>query len=98
MTENGDESLLELHAVVTGRVQGVGFRAAVRHQAKEQGITGIVRNLDDASVEIIAQGDRLHLEAWLSELPKNTWPARIQHIDQNFRKIHTPFTDFNIVH
>lgn len=44
-------------AIVTGRVQGVWFRAHTRDKARELGVAGSVRNLPDGSVEIIAQGE-----------------------------------------
>ena len=44
--------------VVSGRVQGVGFRFFVREAAQREGIAGSVWNRDDGSVEIEAQGDR----------------------------------------
>ncbi len=46
-----------LHAVVRGRVQGVGFRWFVRQRARELGVRGWVRNRTDGSVEIHAEGD-----------------------------------------
>ncbi len=45
-----------VHFVITGRVQGVGFRRFVQHHANVLGITGFVANLDDGSVECVAQG------------------------------------------
>jgi acylphosphatase len=41
---------------VRGRVQGVGFRYFVEHSAKQLGIRGWVRNVDDGSVEVYAAG------------------------------------------
>ena len=42
--------------VVRGRVQGVAYRASTQHKARELGLTGWVRNLEDGSVELEAQG------------------------------------------
>lgn len=50
------------HAVVTGRVQGVGFRWFARERAKRLGLKGWVRNRPDGSVEIVAMGETSHLE------------------------------------
>jgi acylphosphatase len=46
-----------LHARVTGRVQGVGFRVTTARVGRELGVTGWVRNDSDGSVEVWAQGD-----------------------------------------
>lgn len=57
---------------VTGRVQGVNFRASSRQQAEPLGITGYARNLADGSVEVLACGDEDALERfvrWLHEGP-----------------------------
>jgi acylphosphatase len=43
--------------VIAGRVQGVGFRFFARDAARLDGIRGLVRNLDDGTVEIYAEGD-----------------------------------------
>ena len=42
--------------VVTGRVQGVGFRWFVRHAAERLGLSGHARNLPDGTVEVVVQG------------------------------------------
>lgn len=48
---------------VSGRVQGVAFRATTRDEARRLGLTGWVRNLDDGRVELVAQGDTDALDA-----------------------------------
>ncbi len=45
-----------VHAHVTGVVQGVSYRASTRRQAERLGLTGWVRNRDDGSVELVAEG------------------------------------------
>jgi len=72
----------------SGRVQGVGFRATVRHLACGYDVTGTVRNLCDGRVELVAEGTRDELKDFLkgiaeSELsgfiakPHETWqPAQ----------------------
>jgi acylphosphatase len=46
-----------MHVYVSGRVQGVYFRATTRDTANELGVDGWVRNLDDGRVEAVFEGD-----------------------------------------
>lgn len=46
-----------VRVIVTGRVQGVAYRASTVFEARARGLTGWVRNLADGSVELEAQGD-----------------------------------------
>lgn len=55
-----------IHLKITGRVQGVFFRSKTKEKADELELTGWVKNCDDGSVEVFAQGD----EAKLNELEK----------------------------
>jgi acylphosphatase len=57
---------------VSGKVQGVFFRASTREQALRLGLSGSARNLADGRVEVIAAGDDESLErlaSWLQEGP-----------------------------
>ncbi len=53
---------------VTGRVQGVGFRAFVKARADERGIQGWVRNLSDGSVEILSLVSKDLRSPWMETL------------------------------
>ncbi len=53
---------MRVHIVVTGRVQGVGFRHFTATRARALGLTGTARNLPNGHVEITAEGDRAALE------------------------------------
>lgn len=58
--------------VITGRVQGVGFRAACRRVARAHHLTGYARNLVDGRVEVLACGTHSSvawLERWLARGP-----------------------------
>ncbi|WP_254274103.1 acylphosphatase [Haloarcula marina] len=46
-----------VHVYVTGRVQGVYYRATTRDTAREHGVDGWVKNLDDGRVEAVFEGD-----------------------------------------
>lgn len=55
-------------AVVSGRVQGVGFRFFAERAAREARVTGWVRNLPDGSVETVAEGPQEAVEKYLGRL------------------------------
>jgi acylphosphatase len=55
-----------LHLVVSGRVQGVYFRQSTAEQGRALGLEGLVRNLPDGRVEVVAEGERARLEALLA--------------------------------
>jgi acylphosphatase len=58
--------------IVSGRVQGVFFRASTQEQAEKLGLTGWVKNRRDGKVEALACGSRQQLEqfeTWISNGP-----------------------------
>jgi acylphosphatase len=55
----------------SGKVQGVGFRATVRQVACGYEVTGTVRNLADGRVEMIAEGMKPELEAFLTGITES---------------------------
>jgi acylphosphatase len=64
--------------VVSGRVQGVFFRASTQTEAERLGIAGSARNLADGRVEVIAQGSDAALEALETWLYKGPPSARVE--------------------
>ena len=69
--------MAELHVVVTGRVQGVGFRWFVRQEARRVGVAGWVRNLPDRSVEVAARGEQNSIAALERALREGPDGARV---------------------
>ncbi len=85
-----------MHAIVEGRVQGVGYREYVRLQAKRLNLTGWVRNLPDGQVEVMAEGENsaiTHLEILLEKGPAL---ARIDDVHPRYADTTGEFTDFEI--
>jgi acylphosphatase len=66
-----------LTAVVSGRVQGVGFRYWVRREAESLALTGTATNLPDGGVEIVAEGSREACETLLAALQSNATPGAV---------------------
>lgn len=63
--------------LVSGRVQGVGFRAATRSEALRLGLTGQARNLRDGNVEVIACGDEPAIDTLATWLHRGPPGARV---------------------
>jgi len=60
--------LICARCIVTGRVQGVFFRASTEREARQLGVTGYARNLPDGTVEVLACGEAAaveELKLWL---------------------------------
>jgi acylphosphatase len=69
------------HFLVVGRVQGVGFRMFALEAALREGLSGYVRNLDDGSVEAVAEGDREGLQRFHAVLWRGPGGARVSNVE-----------------
>ena len=72
--------------VVRGRVQGVGFRWFVEHEAHVLGIAGWVRNKPDGSLEVLAMGSRDQLAGLRSRLREGPRAARVDDVEESEAK------------
>lgn len=63
-----DAAPVRMHALFSGRVQGVGFRYSVCRMAEVFSVTGFVRNLWDGNVELVAEGAENVLGDFLREI------------------------------
>ncbi|HRW99480.1 MAG TPA: acylphosphatase [Cyclobacteriaceae bacterium] len=80
---------------VTGKVQGVFYRASTRDKARSLGLCGFVKNEDDGSVYIEAEGDKEKLDQfvnWCKQGPPN---ARVDKVEVAEREIKN-FSQFEI--
>ena len=86
------------HVLISGRVQGVCFRANTRKQARALGLTGWVRNLPDDRVETVFEGENKEAAAMVAWCRTGTPPARVDHIEVAEESATGGFTDFDIVY
>ena len=73
--------LMSVHLIVSGRVQGVCFRAGTRDQALELGLCGWAKNCPDGTVEIHAEGDKKTLEQFITWCRKGPPAARVSALE-----------------
>ncbi len=79
-----------IRCFVSGRVQGVFFRASAAKEAQQLGITGYARNLSDGRVEVLACGDADALErfkAWLHRGPSAAEVSAVACESQDYQHI-----------
>ena len=85
-----------LHAVIEGRVQGVGFRYFVLEQAQNLALTGWVRNRERGEVEVYAEGSQDALEPFLRQLERGPGMAYVSHVTVEWPAATGKFTKFSI--
>jgi acylphosphatase len=67
--------------LVSGRVQGVGFRYFIQDIARREGLLGVVRNLPDGRVEAIAEGEDESLTRLEAALWRGPSHAHVEHVE-----------------
>lgn len=65
---------------IRGHVQGVGYRASAYRRAVELGLSGYARNLDDGSVEAVAEGEESDVEAFVAWCRSGPRLARVREV------------------
>ncbi len=83
--------------IVDGLVQGVGFRYKVRAGAVSLGVTGYVKNLDDETVEIVAEGSKQDIESLIQKMRNFGEPVVVKGIKVSRQKATGEFRSFRIV-
>ena len=68
-------------SLVSGRVQGVFYRASTRNRARELGVTGYARNLPDGRVEVLACGEEEAVQELIDWLWKGPPAAKVTAVD-----------------
>jgi len=83
-------------ALISGTVQMVGFRAYAESRAGSYGVTGFVRNLPSGEVEVVAEGDKATLEAFLAELRRGPSGAWVRDVMVAWEAPRGEFGDFSV--
>jgi acylphosphatase len=90
------DSSAAFKALISGRVQGVGFRYFAQTQARQSGLKGYARNLVDGRVEVLAVGERQALEALIRELSEGPPGARVEECQVSWLDAWEALDHFNI--
>ena len=86
----------KMHAIITGRVQGVGFRYFVQKAANDRGVTGWTRNLPDGTVEVEAEADADTLEDFRQTLWAGPALSRVDDVKETFSEAQGAYNGFSV--
>lgn len=84
------------HAVITGRVQGVGYRWTTYRRAKSLGLTGWVRNRPDGSVEAVFEGAEADVRSMIDWCREGPSSAIVEDVDVEWLDARGDYVDFDI--
>jgi acylphosphatase len=86
-----------VHLIVSGMVQGVGFRYYVHHSARRHYLKGWVKNMDDGRVETMAEGEENELQEFVREVKKGSRFSTVDDVQVEWHAYSNQFKDFKIV-
>jgi acylphosphatase len=96
MTESTAQSPVRARIVVSGQVQGVGYRAFCVRVATQRQLSGGVKNLEDGRVELEVEGRRDLILALVGDLKSGPPAARVTAVDLEWAKAAGRFEDFRV--
>jgi len=82
--------------LISGAVQGVFFRQFIKQKAKELGLKGFVRNLDDGRVEVVVEGKDENVNEMINACRKGPSQSNVKDVQVEELK-HQGFDDFKIL-
>lgn len=85
-----------VHIFISGRVQGVFFRAEMRGKARKLGLCGFVQNLSDGRLEAVLEGEKEKVEKLIEWAKRGPLLAKVGDVEINWQKYQGEFDDFEI--
>src|SRR5512147_2391119 len=96
MAEAAGTRAVRAQILVSGLVQGVGYRAFAARAASRHALLGGVRNLDDGRVELEVEGSRAAVDALVNELKIGPPAAHVTKIETEWKQATGRFSQFSI--
>lgn len=90
-------SMVRVHILVQGSVQGVFFRQTMRDVAERLGATGWVKNLPDGRVEAVAEGEKGKIEELISWCRKGPPMSKVSKVDATFEPYTGEYSVYKII-
>lgn len=92
------EYMERLKAIVHGRVQMVMYRDFATRKARGLSLVGEVKNLPDGTVEVIAEGSREKLEAYILKLRKGSLLSEVERVEHSYSSPTGSYSSFSITY
>lgn len=89
--------MYQARLLITGKVQGVFYRASCQEVAQRLGLNGWVKNLSDGNVESLVQGEKEKIEKLIAWCKKGPPGAVVSNLDVNWETVVKQITSFKIV-
>ncbi len=96
ITQMGDK--VRAHVIVSGRVQGVFFRAETRRATQDNDVFGWVRNTDDGKVEAVFEGDEADVKAMTEWCREGSSHSKVKDVDVEWETYSGDFSGFEITY
>lgn len=96
MNPRDPEKMKEVHLIISGKVQGVFFRASVQNEAEYLNLKGLVGNVDSGNVEVVAQGNEASLKKLIEFCKQGPKHASVNKVKINWRKLSKKYSSFSI--
>ena len=90
------KNMKRIRIKASGRVQGIFFRVKAQQIAEELNLVGYARNLDDGSVEVVAEGDEEKLNELLDWCHKGPEMAKVTKVESSLGEATFEFKDFQV--
>ncbi len=89
---------LRIHVIISGRVQGVWFRAGTRDKAQQLGLKGWVKNIQDGNVEAVFDGEEKLVKEMIEWCHHGPPLAEVENVEAKKEQSSDDFDDFYIKH
>ena len=87
---------MRVHIIISGYVQGVGFRYFINKKAFQLGIKGWVKNTPNGSVEVMAEGNEIDIQTFIEYCKKGPNLASIKDVKINYEELSNEFKNFEV--
>ena len=87
----------QAHLIVSGKVQGVFYRASCQEIAVKYGLKGWVKNISTGQVEVLAQGEKEKIEKLIEWCKKGPPNAKVSEVKIEWKNLTNTYKSFEVI-